>query len=99
MQANNKISGMLSIARKANATVIGLDKIKLQKKPCQLILVCSSASEKLKKEANYFQTKLKSDLIELDNLEHYIHIDNCKIVGINNIGIATSLKQLIRGEI
>ena len=95
MGQEKQINGLLSIARKGNFAIIGLDNIKKQTRSCNLIIVCDSASEKLKKEAIYFSNKLQSKLFEINNLAELIQISNCKIVAIKNIGIANSIIKIL----
>ncbi|MFA6859774.1 MAG: hypothetical protein WCR30_00070 [Clostridia bacterium] len=98
MEINNRLSGLLSIARKGKFAVIGLDNIKKHVGKCNLILICSSASDNLKKESKYYSEKFGAELLETESLEKLIKIDNCKIVGINNLGIASSIGKILRGE-
>lgn len=92
---NQQTKGLLSIARKGNFAVIGLDNIKKLKRKYPLILLCTSAGENLKKEANFFRGKFEANLIEVDDLADLIQIGNCKIVLVNNLGIANSLKNIL----
>lgn len=91
-----KIKSYLGISHKAGYLIIGADNLKNYNKKLYLILVDKNISNTLQKVINKFEGQIQVEIIE--NLNELVEIENCKIVGIKNYGLANEIIKNIRGE-
>lgn len=92
----NKIKGYVNIANKANYLIIGADNLKQHNKKLYLILADTNSGKNLIKIVN-----AKSDtvpVIFLENLYLYTGIENCKIVGIKNLGLSEQILKIVKEQ-
>ena len=96
----NKVKGYINIANKAGYLIIGSDNLKYYKKKLYLILYAQNSGKDIQKIVMNCKTKLSAEIIEIENQEFakIVSIENCKIVGIKNLGISKEIIKVIRGE-
>jgi len=92
-----KIKNYLGLSRKAGYLIIGADNLKKYDKKMYLLLVDSNLSNTLQKMINKFKEN-DVEVVLIDNLWELVSIENCKIVGIKNNGLAQEIIKNIRGE-
>ena len=80
-----KIKNYLGLSRKARYLIIGADNLKNYDKKLYLILKDSSSSKTIEKVSQKFKDV---ETFEVDNLGNLVSIENCKIVGIKNLGLS-----------
>ena len=93
----DKVKNYLGICRKAGYLIIGADSLKKYDKKMYLLLVDSEVSKTLQKIIDRFNQK-NIECLLVDNLNQLIDIENCKIVGVKNNGLALEIIKNIRGE-
>ena len=93
----DKAKGYLGIARKAGYLIIGADNLKKYTQKMYILLVDMMSSNNLNKIVNKFQEK-GVQVILVEKLSELIEIDNCKIVGVKNNGLALEIIKHLRGE-
>lgn len=93
-----KIKGYISIAKKAGYLIIGADNLKGYNKKLFLVLADNGGGKNLLKIADSLKEQTKDQVYFVDNLENLSQINNCKILGIKNLGIATQIINLLRSE-
>lgn len=92
-----KIKDYLGICNKAGYLIIGADNLKKYSKKLYLLLVDELVSKNLQKVMNKFEnTEVQTCLVS--NLSELVEIENCKMVGIKNHGLAQEILKNIRGE-
>ena len=93
----NKLKEYLGICNKAGYLIIGADNLKKYNKKLYLLVVDAMVSKNLQKVIDKFQViGVQNCLVE--NLSDLVEIENCKIVGIKNHGLAQEILKNIRGE-
>ncbi|MBR4270976.1 MAG: ribosomal L7Ae/L30e/S12e/Gadd45 family protein [Clostridia bacterium] len=94
-----EISRYVGFAQKANQIVYGLDNLR-KVEGVQLILLCSTASEKMYEELMYISQKNKVPLYKMEyiTLDQVLHTENCKVVGITNNHLATQIELILNKE-
>jgi len=94
-QSKNKIKGYINIANKAGYLIIGADNLKNYNKKLYLMLADKTAGKNLFKIAN-----LKHDipLVILDDFFDYVGIENCKIIGIKNLGLSQEILKIVKEQ-
>ena len=78
------LKGILSLARKAGYVVVGLENLMGYDKKLFLLLCDNSAGKSTLREMNFLSQKRELPLLFVENLAHYVSIENCKAVGIRN---------------
>ena len=94
---SEKVKNYLGLCRKAGYLIIGGDNLKKYDKKMFLLLVDSEVSKTLQKIINKFEEN-EVECIVLENLASLVDIENCKIVGVKNKGLAVEIIKNIRGE-
>lgn len=89
----SKIKNYLGLCRNANYLIIGADNLKEYKKRLYLIVVSDNESKNIIKVAKNTSEKYNNlpIIIPNENLGEMLSIDNCKIVGIKNWGLANAI--------
>ena len=92
-----KIESYIGFAIKSRKVVFGIDNIKIARKRMYLIVLCPTASENLKREAEYFSGTKEIPLIMTDvPLDELTFKNNCKIAAIMNKSLAKAVTDNIR---
>ena len=91
-----KISGLISICRKAGYLVLGGDNLKGYTHKIYLVLLDSQAGKNTKKIATKLQMDTNANLYEIDNLATITNILRCKLVAIKNKGLSEKIEQLLK---
>lgn len=94
---SEKVKNYLGICRKAGYLIIGGDNLKKYDKKMYLLLVDEKVSKTLQKIINKFEEN-KVECLRVENLSGLVDIENCKIVGVKNYGLAVEIIKNIRGE-
>ena len=99
-QQINKIKGLINISNKAGYLIIGADNLKNYRKKLYLIIYSNNSGKNLQKIAYTCKSYLGCEMIELDeqDFEKIVSIENCKIVGIKNLGLSQEIIKIVRGE-
>ena len=92
-----KAKSYLGICRKAGYLIIGADTLKNYNKKMYLLLIDSNVSKNLQKVIDKFLEKNIPCLI-VEKLNELVEIENCKIVGVKNNGLAVEITKNLRGE-
>lgn len=92
-----KIKNYLGICRKAGYLIIGADNLKKYDKKMYLILVDCEVSKTMQKIIDKFEEK-NIECLMVENLNQLVELENCKIVGVKNNGLALEIIKNIRGE-
>jgi hypothetical protein len=88
----NKINGYIGLCQKAGYIVAGSDNLKDYEKKLYLVVIDKNYSDNILKIANQVKDKYKIDCIILnDSLDSMIGINNCKIIGIRNLGLSKAI--------
>ena len=90
-----KVKNYLNICRKAGYLIVGSDRLKSYNKKLYLILFDKNKSATIEKILDKFKD---IEVQEIENLGEIVSIDNCKIVGIKNLGLSEEIKKGIKGE-
>ena len=93
-----KINGLISIARKAGFCVIGLDKLKNHDQKLYSLIVDNKAGNSLMREVKHISEKRGIPLVEIENLQEYVSIENCKVIGIKNKALSDNILRCIKGD-
>lgn len=94
----NKIISYLGFAQKSGNAVIGMDNILTKHRDYKLILVCNSASDRLKKEMYKFGGD-KIAVLTVEDLAGLTNRSGCKAIGIIEPNLATAIIEQIRGSV
>lgn len=94
----DKISGLISIARKAGYCVIGQDNLKNYDKKLYLIMLDSTAGASVEREMNFLSNKKQIPLERIENLSKKIAIENCKVIAIKNKNFSENILKVLKGE-
>ncbi|MDD4839987.1 MAG: hypothetical protein PHE93_04885 [Clostridia bacterium] len=94
----NKIISYLGFAQKSGNAVIGMDNILKKRRAYNLILICNSASDRLKKEMSRF-AEGKITLIAVDDLAELTNRNGCKAIGITEPNLASAIIEQFRGSV
>ncbi len=94
----SKLTGWISIARKAGYCIIGQDKLLDYDKKLYLILLDESAGKALERQMNFLSKEKDIPLLMVDGLSHMLAIENCKVLGIKNKAISENLIKIIKGD-
>lgn len=96
----NKIKGYVNLANKAGYLIIGAENLKYYKKKLYLVLYAQNSGRDIQKIVKNFKTNPSVVVIEIDNQDFtkIVSIENCKIVGIKNLGLSKEIIKIIRGE-
>lgn len=89
------LKGLISIARKAGYVVIGLDNLKVYTQKLYLIVIDETSGKGLRREANFLAEKRNVTLAIVKNVDDYIGIENCKIIGIKNKNFSEMILKAI----
>ena len=92
-----KLTGYLNIARKGNNLIIGSDRLRDYNKKIYLLLYDNSSKNNTLKIVKSFKSK-EIETIMIENLEEYIKIRNCKILGIKNKALSDIISGILKGE-
>ncbi len=94
-----EVSRYIGLAQKAKQIVYGLDNLK-KAEGVHLILICSTASEKMYEELVYISQKYNIPLYKMEyiTLDQVLHTENCKVVGITNNHLATQIEYILNKE-
>ena len=94
-----EVSRYIGLAQKANQVVYGLDNLK-NTNNVHLILVCSTATEKMYEELIFISQKEKIPMYRMEyiTLDQILHTQNCKVVGITNNHLATQIEYILNKE-
>lgn len=100
----NNIYGLLGISAKAGKLVSGMDATvdNIKRGRVKLIILAEEASEKTKKEMNYYSEKNNIKLIVYGNIDensHAIGKKNRAIIAILDDGLANSILKEIEREV
>ena len=102
MQINilNKVKGLINISNKAGYLIIGADTLKNYSKKLYLIIRSNESGKNLQKVAANLVTKTMCEEIVLneEEMKFITSMDNCKIIGIKNLGLSKEIIKYIRGE-
>lgn len=93
-----KISGLISIARKAGYVIIGKDNLQNYDKKLYVLLMDKSAGSSLAREMKFISQTRKIPLLEVENLASMISIENCKAIGIKNKSMSDNIIKCLKGE-
>lgn len=94
-----KISGLISIARKAGYVIIGQDNLSKYDKKLYLFLIDTKAGNSLSREMKFLSENKKIPLFQVEDLGKLVSIDNCKAIGIKNKAISENIIEcLLKGE-
>lgn len=96
MNMRNKIISYIGFAQKSGNAVIGMDNILTKRKDYKLILVCESASDRLKKEM-YRLDGEKTTVLTVEDLAGLTNRNGCKAIGIIEPNLANAIIEQIRG--
>ena len=91
-----KISGLISIARKAGYVVIGQDNLSAHKQKLYLLLMCKSAGNSLVREMRHISNESQIPLLEVEELGKLIGIDNCKALGVKSKAFSDNIIKIIK---
>lgn len=99
---NNKVLGMLGLGAKAGQIVSGMDACleAMKKKKIRLIIVSEEASDKTKKNINYYADKYQMPIYiygKIDEISKAIGNKNKAIVGVKDENMAKKIKEIIDG--
>jgi ribosomal protein L7Ae-like RNA K-turn-binding protein len=92
-----KIKNYLGICRKAGYLIIGADNLKKYDKKMYLLLVDCDVSKTMQKIIDKFKEK-NIECLMVEKLNQLVELENCKIVGVKNNGLALEIIKNIRGE-
>ncbi len=100
IQQINKIKGLVNISNKAGYLIIGADNLKKYYKKLYLILYSSDGGKTIQKVVTNQKSLTNCDAFEIDAQEFskIVSIENCKIVGLKNLGLSKEIIKVIRGE-
>lgn len=95
-----KLRGLIGLCKKANYLIVGADNLKGFSKKLYLIIKSDDGGKNLVKVAMQAQenTNCGLETISGSDLFNITTIENCKIVGIKNKGLADEILKYIRGE-
>ncbi len=93
----DKIKNYLGLSRRAGYLIIGADNLKKYDKKLYLLLVDENLSNTQQKMINRFKEREVETLL-IENLWELVGIENCKIVGVKNKGLADEIIKNIIGE-
>lgn len=94
----DKIRSYLGFAQKARKVVLGYDNISAKKRKYNLILVCETASDRLKKNISiYADEKIPYFIVE--NLEDLTNRKGCKAIAICEPNLASAIIEQLRGRV
>ena len=92
-----KIESYIGFAIRSRKIVFGIDNIKIYRKRMHLIVLCPTASENLKREAEYLSGVKEIPLITTDApLDELTFKNNCKIAAITDKSLANAVTDNIR---
>ncbi len=90
----DKAKGYINIAHKAGYLIIGSDNLDGYDKKLYIVILDKTAGKNSKKIA-YRLAEKGIAVKEIDNLEEFSSIKNCKIVGVKNKQISDILLELL----
>lgn len=95
---NNKLYGMLGLAKRAGKAISGTDAVinKIRNLECYLVIISNDASDGTKKRISDKCKTYNTDYIFYGNCEEIgraIGVNNCVAVAITDEGFAKSLKE------
>lgn len=93
-----KIKSYLGLAKKAGYLIVGSEKLDGYQKKLYLTLVDKNAGKTSKK---IYQSLVERGVCgaEIENLSELVCIENCKLVGIKNLGLSEQIKKYLnQGE-
>lgn len=95
-----KVKGLINISNKAGYLIIGSDALKNYHKKLYLIIRSSNSGKNLVKISENLvkQTNCEEIILTDEEMSAIISIDNCKIIGLKNLGLSKEILKYIRGE-
>lgn len=94
----NNIGGIVSIARKAGAVIVGQDNLIGYDKKMYLIVMDELAGKSLQREMQHLSKTREIPLVIVKDLQSYVKIENCKVIGIKNKELSEKVFAEIKGE-
>ncbi len=100
IQEINKIKGFVNISNKAGYLIIGADNLKKYNKKLYLILYSNDSGKSIQKVVNNQKLQTNCDIFEVEaqDFSKIVSIENCKIIGLKNLGLSKEIIKVIRGE-
>lgn len=100
IQEINKIKGLVNISNKAGYLIIGADNLKKYNKKLYLILYSNDSGKSIQKVVNNQKLLTNCDTFEIEaqDFSKIVSIENCKIIGLKNLGLSKEIIKVIRGE-
>lgn len=92
-----KLKNYFGLAKRAGELIFGIDNIKKSKKRMYLIVVCSTASEKVKAFIDDFSVKENIIVRKLQksSIDENINTQNCKVVALTK---ESFIEPILKGE-
>ncbi len=99
MESKGKAQTFIGFAIKARKCKIGLNAI-LTVKKANLIIVCDSASDNTKKQAEKYASRFHCPMIVAvkQTLEQLTHKENAKVMAITDPALARAIKENIQDD-
>lgn len=96
----SKAESYIGFCRKAGKLTCGANAIEVQKKGIYLLLLCQSASENTKKNAQRLAMKFGCALLvsEEKRLEQLVGKENCKLAAVRDEGLAKAILSCAEDE-
>lgn len=96
----SKAESYIGFCRKAGKLTCGANAIEVQKKGIYLLLLCQSASENTKKNAQRLALKFGCTLLvsEGKRLEQLVGKENCKLAAVRDEGLAKAILSCAEDE-
>lgn len=96
----SKAESYIGFCRKAGKLTCGANAIEVQKKGIYLLLLCQSASDNTKKNAQRLAMKFGCALLvsEGKRLEQLVGKENCKLAAVRDEGLAKALLSCAEDE-
>lgn len=95
-----KVKGLINISNKAGYLIIGSDALKKYHKKLYLIIRSNNSGKSLIKISENLvkETNCEEIILNEEEMSAILSIENCKIVGIKNLGLSKEILKYIRGE-
>ena len=97
----SKVKGLVNIANKGGYLIIGADNLKNYNKKLYLILRSDDSGKNIIKicEKQKERTSCAVEVIEKQIMPNLVSMENCKVVGIKNLGLAKEILKYIEVDI
>lgn len=99
--ANNRLTSLLGLARKAGKAVLGYDKIKDSGKKYRLILICSDVSDRTRRNAKLYvsETGTVEELsLTMYELGSMLGAEKVGVAAIDDDGFSESVLAAIKNQ-